>query len=175
MYRIERLDAEGARFHTPGLVALLEDAIESGASLGFLPPLSEETMADYWHSIIDEVAHEVRVLLVALESEQVIGSVQLAFASKANGAHRAEVQKLCVLRSARNRGVAGSLMSAAEEAAIASGRSLLVLDTRKGDPAEQLYLKLGYTCVGVIPRYTRTSEGEFRDGVFFYTLIGQPE
>ena len=59
-------------------------------------------------------------------------------------------------------------MTAVEEAARAAGRTLLVLDTRRGDSAEQLYLNLGYTAAGVIPRYARSASGSLDDTVYMY-------
>jgi GNAT superfamily N-acetyltransferase len=49
-----------------------------------------------------------------------------------NASHRAEVQKLLVLRSWRRQGIGLALMTAIEQAARQTGRSLLVLDTRLG-------------------------------------------
>jgi ribosomal protein S18 acetylase RimI-like enzyme len=62
-------------------------------------------------------------------------------------------------------------MRHAEEAARMRGRTLLVLDTRRGDTAEQLYSKLGYQKAGVIPRYARSASGELHDTVFMYREI----
>jgi ribosomal protein S18 acetylase RimI-like enzyme len=59
--------------------------------------------------------------------------------------------------SARRRGIARALMLALERVARAEGRTLLTLDTWTGGHAEQLYRSLGYTVVGVIPRYARGS------------------
>src|ERR1700693_1555032 len=46
-----------------------------------------------------------------------------------------------------------------QDAARQAARTLLVLDTRRGDTAEQLYLKLGYVAAGIIPRYARSADG----------------
>jgi acetyltransferase len=44
------------------------------------------------------------VLSVALPVDRVVGSVQLELPSKSNARHRAELQKLLVLRTARRQG-----------------------------------------------------------------------
>jgi hypothetical protein len=62
-------------------------------------------------------------------------------------------------------------MEAAHAAALARGRTLIVLDTKKGDPAETLYRSLGYTELGVVPNYTRDRAGTFHDTVFFYKQL----
>jgi len=69
--------------------------------------------------------------------------VQLALATQPNAQHRAEVQKLMVHTRARRQGIGQALMTAVEVIARAAGRTLLVLDTRRGDGSEQLYLKDG--------------------------------
>ncbi|HYP06549.1 MAG TPA: GNAT family N-acetyltransferase, partial [Bryobacteraceae bacterium] len=71
----------------------------------------------------------------------------------------------------RGNGVGRALMLRAEELARQMGRTLLVLDTRCGDVAEQLYLKLGYVRAGVIPGYARSASGELHSTVFMYKQL----
>jgi acetyltransferase len=58
-------------------------------------------------------------------------------------------------------------MTAIEHAARQAGRPLLVLDTRLGDAVEQLYTDMGYTRVGVIPRFALSSTGRLDATVIF--------
>ena len=62
-------------------------------------------------------------------------------------------------------------MAAAEHAGRNAGRTLLVLDTEEGSPAEQLYLKCGYTRSGVIPQFALSAGGSLITTVVFYKLI----
>ncbi|HEY0079256.1 MAG TPA: GNAT family N-acetyltransferase [Pyrinomonadaceae bacterium] len=171
MHKVESLSEEQARPLVPGLVALLQDAVHNGSSVGFLPPVAFDTAEEYWLETLDEVAKERRILLVSSEAGAVTGAVQLALVVKENGRHRAEVQKLLVHTSFRGRGIARALMTAAEEAARAAGRTLLVLDTEEGSVAEKLYEKCGYTRAGVIPQYALTTDGSMISTVVFYKLI----
>ncbi len=102
-----------------------------------------------------------------------MGSVQLALATRGNGLHRAEVQKLIVHRQARHQGIGRALMAALEDTAWQEGRWLLVLDTRQGDAAEQLYEKIGYVRSGTIPQYARSADGSLHTTVFFYKLLDE--
>jgi hypothetical protein len=61
---------------------------------------------------------------------------------------------------------------AAEEAALAAGRTLLVLDTVTGEDAERLYARLGWTRVGVVPDYALWPDGRFCSTTFFYKRLG---
>ena len=171
MHKIERLSEEQARPILPQLVALLQDSVQSGSSVGFLPPLTFEAAKEYWLETLNEVAQGKRILLVSSEAGDMTGTVQLALATKQNSLHRAEVQKLLVNSSFRHRGIARALMGAMEESARAMGRTLLVLDTEQGSIAEKLYEKCGYTRAGVIPQYARTTDGSLISTVVFYKLL----
>ena len=70
--------------------------------------------------------------------------------------------------SARRQGLGTLLLRAAENAAIRLGRTLLLLDTRAGDPAGRLYDKLGYVRAGVIPGYALNPAGRLQASAFYY-------
>lgn len=109
------------------------------------------------------------VLLVAHDADdRLVGSVQLHLAQRPNARHRAEVTRLMVHPVARRRGLGRRLMLALEHVAQREGRSLLVLDTRSGDPSNALYQQLGYLEAGRIPRYARSASGQLDGTVFYY-------
>ena len=145
------------------LADLLIAVVADGASVGFLPPLAREDAIAYWQ---DALAPGV-VLHVAEQAGRIVGTVQLQCAPKANAGHRAEIAKLMVHADARRQGLGRRLMEAAEAKARRLGRTLLVLDTREGDPSNGLYAALGYVEVGRIPRYARSASGEL-DGTVIY-------
>jgi acetyltransferase len=122
---IESLTAEAARAATRDLDMLLEDAVDSGASIGFLPPLGPTEAADYWAEVAAAVAGGSRVLLVARDADgALVGSAQLGLETRPNGRHRAEVMKVMVHRKARRRGLGRDLMLAAEAEARSAGGAL---------------------------------------------------
>jgi ribosomal protein S18 acetylase RimI-like enzyme len=169
---IESLTAEAARAATRDLDMLLEDAVDSGASIGFLPPLGPTEAADYWAEVAAAVAGGSRVLLVARDADgALVGSAQLGLETRPNGRHRAEVMKVMVHRKARRRGLGRDLMLAAEAEARRRGRTTLFLDTRRGDPAERLYLATGWTYAGSIPRYARSAGGALDANAIYYKLL----
>jgi ribosomal protein S18 acetylase RimI-like enzyme len=88
-----------------------------------------------------------------------------------NQPHRGEIAKLLVHRSALRRGIAQLLMEHAEVEARAEGKTLLVLDTVTGDDAERLYIRLGWTRVGVIPNYALYPDGRPCATTFFWKAI----
>lgn len=169
---VEALAPAVARAAEPALSALLRDAVESGASLGFLPPLAPATAARYWRGVAADVEAGSRVLLaVRATGGVIVGSAQLELAMRENGRHRAEVAKVMVLGAARRQGIGRALMLAAEDHARRLGRSTLVLDTRAGDPSEHLYASVGWQRAGEIPRYARSAGGALHATAFYYKLL----
>lgn len=173
MTTIQRLNAEEADDQIASLIDLLRDAVEGGASIGFIPPLLVGEAWDYWEKVIADVGTGCRELLVVTVDGALAGSVQVALETRPNGAHRAEIQKLMVHHHFRQRGLGSALMQAAEDTVRQTGRSLIVLDTRQGDSAEALYRKLGYTEAGTIPGYALDADGVAHSTVIFYKTVAR--
>jgi GNAT superfamily N-acetyltransferase len=171
MDKIESIDTATALKVLPELIELLQDSVDSGASIGFWSPLQYETASGYWQEIIKELDRGYRILLVGYAQGKVVASAQLSFISKQNGSHRVELQKLMVHTKYRGLGYGCTILTAVEDMAKTRGCRLLFLDTRSGDTAEQLYLKQGYTCAGVIPQYIVEADGTFTDTVIYYKLL----
>ena len=152
------------------LALVLIDCVEGGASVSFMHPLSLEKAVAFWRRVASEVARGARVLLVAEDASGIVGTVQLLLAQPENQPHRAEISKMLVHRRARRQGVGAQLMRAAEDAARAAKKSLLVLDTASGD-AERLYARLGWTLVGIIPGYALWPEGGLCSTSVFYRRL----
>jgi acetyltransferase len=147
------------------LLELLRESVDEGASLGFLPPLTLREARRYWLSLGPDLRAGSRLLFGVMMADRLIGSGQLALPSWPNGRHRAEVQKVMVAAALRGRGMGANLMRAMHETAWQCGRSLLLLNTRRGEPAEQFYRGLGYQEVGLIPGYSIGPRGESYDSV----------
>src|SRR5258708_37092838 len=87
-----------AAFDEKALIELLRDAVDSGASVGFLAPLPTEVAHVYWHSVRDEL-DSGRVLFCAYRDGTLVGTGHLAPAGKPNPRHGADVHKLLVLKA----------------------------------------------------------------------------
>jgi ribosomal protein S18 acetylase RimI-like enzyme len=168
---IERLDGGAALAAAGDLAALIADAVEGGASVGFASPPDAREALGWGEGVAAEVESGRALLLVARARGVVCGSVQLLRASSPNGAHRGEVAKLLVRRDARRQGIGRALMGAVEAAARAAGLSTLVLDTEAGSDAERLYRLLGWTLAGTIPDYAASPAGGLRTTSIYYRLL----
>jgi GNAT superfamily N-acetyltransferase len=165
---IRELDADGYRAAIPGLAALLVEAVESGASVNFLAGVTLEEAAEWWTKRIDLVREGVISAFVAVDGEEVVGSVLLIRSTNPNSPHRAEIGKVLVLRPARRRGIATGLMEAAEARARADGRWMLILDTVTGSAAETFYRAMGWQELGVMPNHALATDGTPTATTFFW-------
>ncbi len=71
----------------------------------------------------------------------------------------------------RRNGIGRSLMRKAEERAKQENRTLLVLDTREGDPSNKLYKSLDYQEAGKIPEYAISPNGNLDATVIYYKFL----
>ncbi|HYV20958.1 MAG TPA: GNAT family N-acetyltransferase [Verrucomicrobiae bacterium] len=183
--RIERLGKAAGDADIRGLALVLMDAVASGAAASFLATLTQATAEAWWRETIAS-SDPRAVFLVARdeaapggpsrnEDGAIVGTVHFVPAWAPNQPHRGDICKLLVHRRARRQGLGTLLMQAIEEEARRGGFSQLVLDTKRGDPADRLYRRLGWTVVGTIPRFALDPDGAaMHDTVVFYKeLLGE--
>jgi GNAT superfamily N-acetyltransferase len=156
---VRRLRPAEAAAHLDGLAAVLHDCVEGGASVSYLAPFSRDDARAAFEGFVADAERGRRLVLAAFDDGELVGTVQVILALPPNQPHRGEIAKLLVRRSARRRGIALRLMEHAEREARAEGKTLLVLDTVTGDPAESLYERMGWHRVGVIPGYALYPDG----------------
>src|SRR5262245_40177185 len=136
-------------------------------------PLPRAKAVNFWQNALASAARGERIVLVAeeVDSNAIVGTVQVVHATPENQPHRADVAKMLVYRRARRRGVGTALMQAAEAAAREAGKTLLVLDTVTGGDAERLYARLGWQRCGVIPGYALWPRGGLCSTTVFYRVL----
>jgi GNAT superfamily N-acetyltransferase len=154
--------------HVDGLADLLIDCVESGASVGFMQPLTRERAVTFWRRVARGVALGERALLIAEDAAGICGTVQLVLEQPENQPHRADLAKMQVHRRARRRGLGAALVRAAEGLARECGKTLLVLDAVTGGDAARLYERLGWVRVGDIPGYALMPQGGLCSTTVFY-------
>ncbi|WP_461196497.1 GNAT family N-acetyltransferase [Acinetobacter pittii] len=171
MKDIEVLEINEIGDYEESLSLLLEDSINGGASIGFLAPIEKKEIVSYWREVNHKLAQGNSRLWIAIQQGKIVGSVQLSLVSKKNGVHRAEVEKLMVLTTARKQEIATLLLNELENFSREEGLRLLVLDTREGDVSEQLYSKIGFVCMGVIPVFALSSNGNYDGTAIYYKRL----
>jgi GNAT superfamily N-acetyltransferase len=165
---IRQLNTAAGREYVEALADVLLDCVEGGASVSFMASLTKRDAERFFDEVTDGVARRDRILLAALEDSKLVGTVQIVFATPPNQPHRADIAKLLVRRSARGRGIGTLLMQHAEQSSRAAGKTLLVLDSVTGGDGEKLYMRMGWTRVGVIPNYALFPDGTLCDTTYFY-------
>ncbi|KAK8853466.1 hypothetical protein IAR55_004173 [Kwoniella newhampshirensis] len=105
---------------------------------------------------------------------EVVGSVQLAFASMPNGAFRSEVRKMLVDVRYGGRGIGKILLRTLEDEARKWGSTVCMLDTEQHSFGERLYRSCGWTELGVLPRFHwPPDKSEKRNTVYFYKHLDE--
>lgn len=170
---IRALTPEEAQQRIPALSDVLIDCVEGGASVSFMLPISREKAQAFWLAVANGVTGGERIPLVAEEKPAgiVLGTVQVILQQPENQPHRADVAKMPIHRRARRQGIGARLMQAAEDAARAAGKTLLVLDTVSGSDAERLHTRLGWQRVGEIPNYALWPDGRPCPTIYYYRSL----
>lgn len=153
------------------LTNLLRECVESGSSVGFLAPAQNETLENYWAEVQKDIIKGEKILLALYFENRLAGTVILSETGKINGRHRISLEKLMVHEAQRGKGFGRKLIEEAENKALELDKTLILLDTRKGDTAEKLYRKMGYTEYGEVPDYALGSDREYHPTLFFYKQI----
>ena len=172
MHNVRLLDETETRARMGELAAVLADCVTGGASVGFMAPYGPADALPFWEGVAAAVGEDATLLLVAEDAGRIVGTVQVGIRQMPNQPHRADVRKLLVMESARGRGLARALMTAAEAEAARRGKTVLVLDTATGSPAETVYERLGWQRAGVIPDYALYPDGRYCATTLFYKRIG---
>jgi GNAT superfamily N-acetyltransferase len=175
---IERLSGPASETDIGGLARLLQDAVDSGAAASFLATLTPAEAEKWWRDTLVSAGPRAVFLVARGDGGAIDGTVHLLPAWAPNQPHRADIAKLLVHRRARRQGLGTRLMQAIEEEARSGGFRLLILDTKRGDPADRLYRRLGWTAVGGIPRFALDPDGVTpHDTVVFYKELAarQPD
>ncbi|PBB95414.1 GNAT family N-acetyltransferase [Mesorhizobium sp. WSM3862] len=160
---------------TSGMLAdLLIETVAAGGSVSFMHPLSPDAAHEFWRKSLAAAARGERALLGAWDGEALVGTVTLLLDCPPNQPHRAEIAKLMTRLDSRGKGIATSLMRAAEELAVKKGRTLLVLDTASEEGAADLYERLGFSLTGEIPNYALKPHGGLTGTLIYWKRIGEP-
>jgi acetyltransferase len=152
------------------LVDLLQNAVSNNYAVGFMNDSSKADFIKFWNEEFDEIGDSSAIFL-ALNNNNVLGSVILSGESRANGKHRAEFRKLLVHSKSQNQGIGSALEKAATEYARANGVLLLYLDSATDFLVEGVYEKWGWKKSGEIPDYARNPDGKLVSTWFFYKQL----
>ncbi|WP_027482063.1 GNAT family N-acetyltransferase [Deinococcus pimensis] len=153
------------------LADLLVRVVADGGSVSFMHPLPHGDARAFWAASLAHAERGGRVVYGAWDDGLLVGTVTLLLDFPPNQPHRAEIAKMMTRPGHRGRGVATTLLRAAEDTARARGRTLLVLDTATDGGASGLYERLGYTFAGEIPDFALKPHGGLTGTRLYYKRI----
>mgnify|MGYP000844819965 CR=1 FL=1 len=165
------LSATQARQNLAELTHVLQGCVADGASVGFIDAEDSEVMTRFWQQRIISITGGDSELIVARQQGRIVATVMINSSGMPNGRHRAEISKLLVHPQARRQGIARELMQRAEQRARERVKTLLVLDTRSGDVASDLYRSLGWQVAGSIPFYAESTAGVLDATTVMYKVL----
>jgi ribosomal protein S18 acetylase RimI-like enzyme len=145
-------------------------AIKAGGGFGWLRAPPRHIMEAFWRGVL--LVPERRLFVARLD-RTICGSAQLVRPPRNNEAQAfaAQIMSNFVAPWARGHGLARQLVVAVEDAARASGFSILNLDIRDTQTAAiQLYEALGYERWGTHPVYARV-DGQPIPGHFYFKRL----
>jgi len=155
------------------LTQMLLEVVENGGSVGFIHPLERDKATTFWQAALAAAARGERVILGAWDEDLLVSTVTLLLECPPNQPHRAEIAKMMTRVSHRGRGIASSLLRAAENLAVEQQKTLLVLDTATDGGASHLYQSLGYVLTGEIPDYALKPHGGLTGTLIYWRRIGE--
>lgn len=171
-HSVALLTPSQARARREDLIDLLVDAVEGGAGVNFVWPMTRLKAEHWWDGALASHDRGERLIIVAEAQGRLDGSVQLVLAPQENQTFRADIAKLLVHRRARRQGLGAALMRVAEAEARRIGRTLLTLDTETDSAAERLYERIGWTKCGMVPGYAARADNSVRVTVsLFYKAL----
>lgn len=168
--RVAVLPADGGA--VPALAALLATTVAAGGSVGFMHPLAPAAAEAFWRGALADAAAGGRVVFGVWIGAELAGTVSLLLSLPPNQPHRAEIAKMMVHPAWRGRGLGRALLRAAEDAARARGRTLLVLDTAATGGAAPFYEGAGYVFAGEIPDFALLPHGGLTATRLYWKRLG---
>jgi ribosomal-protein-alanine N-acetyltransferase len=100
------------------------------------------------------------------------GVVAAGFSLSRQGYDEEELLLIAVSPQYRRKGIGRSILEALAVAARTRGSKRLLLEMRRGNPAESLYRAFGFSVIGERKDYYRTATGDRIDAITFACEIG---
>lgn len=106
-------------------------------------------------------------LLAGTDGEDPADETAVGFSLSRHGYEEEELLLFAVLPEHRGKGVGTRLLARFAETAERRGAKQLLLEMRRGNPAERLYRGFGFVQIGERPKYYRQGNGERLDALTF--------
>lgn len=75
MTTITHFSSEQIEKHLNNFANMLKLTVDNGASIGWIPPITEDEAKGYWQDVSEQVKQGNKILIVALQDDTVVGAV----------------------------------------------------------------------------------------------------
>lgn len=99
------------------------------------------------------------------------GASAAGFCLSRTGYEEEELLLFAVIPSARRKGIGRAMLKQFADAARKRGARRLLLEMRRGNPAEELYRQFGFHPIGERPKYYLTPQGTRIDAITFACML----
>jgi GNAT superfamily N-acetyltransferase len=145
------------------LLTCWTDVSNAGGSVGFVPPVTEESVAPHLDAVVERVHRGHGLLAVLRVDGEVAGFAVLSLSMSPLRRHWATVLRVQVRPERQGRGLGRVLMAGVHDIARARGLEFLHLTVRGGTGLEAFYAGFGYREFGRMPGAIRVAPGDDRD------------
>ncbi|MFM9369221.1 GNAT family N-acetyltransferase [Streptomyces sp. Da 82-17] len=150
-----------------GVLRLWADVTNAGGAVGFVPPVTEETVRPEWLKHLQAMADGRTKLLVGYDEDGAVAATAfLALNTHRLMRHWLWLYTVMVHPAHQGAGYGRDLMAAAADAARSlDGIEGIRLTCRGGEGLERFYESCGYKEVGRVPSAIRVAPGDDREDV----------
>lgn len=131
-------------------------------------PLSMQDAHKFWSNAMQLAMEGKRIILGAINNNELLATVTLLVDLPPNQPHRAELAKMMTKPLHRGQGIARMLLLEAEKRALEANRWLITLDTAEDEGAAGFYEKQGYQKTGLIPDFALKPHGGLTGTIIYW-------
>jgi GNAT superfamily N-acetyltransferase len=153
------------------LTSLWVDVSNAGGAVGFVPPVTEEQMAEVTVRAFEAVKTGRDRVVVAYEGNEPVGFLFLVQRPGPLFRHWATVKRLQVHPTRQGWGIGRRLLEETQRVLRDEGLEQLHLTVRGGTGTESFYESLGYEVKARIPGVIRVDAGDDREEIYMVRLL----
>jgi GNAT superfamily N-acetyltransferase len=157
------------------VVTLWADVTNAGGAVGFVAPVTEETVWPVADATLAGVASGVDRMLIGVDGGRLVALLFITDNRFPLKAHWRVLKRVMVVPGSQGRGYGAALMREAAAVVTRLGLAALQVTVRDGHGLDRFYRGLGYREVGRIPGALRVAPGDDRDELLMWLDLPQPQ
>ncbi|MEE4672720.1 hypothetical protein V2L05_26205 [Pseudomonas alliivorans] len=152
------------------LLDLIKGVATNEKTVGYHSDLSSEDEESYFCWLDSTLSDRNSVFIIGRDNDLVVFQLLIAFKFEPNNKHIANLSKAIVHTRTRGKGVIEAVLPLIVEFCDQRRVSIVTLDAVKGSSAERRWKRMGFLEWGVMPHYSKTTEGT-KEGSYMYQTV----